>query len=213
MRRDLAFILTPAEMAAADHAAIAGGISGQTLMEAAGWQVARLVRQHFRPRQLLVLCGPGNNGGDGLVAARVWRRWGWPVRVALLGEVAQLRGDAAEMAKRWNAPLPPIDRRMLDSRPLVVDALFGAGLARPLGGFARQLVEELTQRRLDVVAIDLPSGARRQRGNCRRGRSGGHDGNLRRSQARPSAIAGPALLRRDRPDRYRPAGAAQRVPT
>src|SRR5580693_197098 len=94
-------ILSTAQMYQADRFAIESGVSGERLMAAAGWQVARAVRRRFRPRPLLVLCGPGNNGGDGFVAARHLADWGWPVRLALLGERASLKGDAAEMAKRW----------------------------------------------------------------------------------------------------------------
>lgn len=132
-----AILLTTAEMAASDRAAIEAGTSVTELMEAAGWQVARLVRQHYRPRKTLILCGPGNNGGDGLVAARLLSRWGWPVTVAKMNELSLdlLRGD-----------------------PLIIDALFGAGLKRPLEGAVRNIIEEISSRGLPVVAVDLPSG-------------------------------------------------------
>ena len=132
-----AILLTTAEMAASDRAAIEAGTPETELIEAAGWQVARLVRQHYKPRKTLVLCGPGNNGGDGLVAARLLSRWGWPVTIASHTDLSLdlLRGD-----------------------PLIVDALFGAGLKRPLEGAVRSLIEEISARGLPVVAVDLPSG-------------------------------------------------------
>lgn len=132
-----AILLTTAEMAASDSAAIEAGTPAAELMEAAGWQVARLVRQHYKPRKTLILCGPGNNGGDGYVAARLLSRWGWPVTVASLTDLSPdlLHGD-----------------------PLIIDALFGAGLARPLEGEVRAMIEEISARGLPVVAVDLPSG-------------------------------------------------------
>ena len=88
-------LLSVAEMASADRAALAEGIAGEQLMEAAGRAVADALRARLPRGQVVVLCGPGNNGGDGFVAARHLRAAGWPVRVALLGESARLRGDAA----------------------------------------------------------------------------------------------------------------------
>jgi len=153
-----AILLTTNEMAASDRAAIAAGTPGIELMEAAGWQVARLVRKHYRPRRVVVLCGPGNNGGDGFVAARLLSRWGWPVVVGLLGERASLRGDAAHMAALWDGPVHPVSDDLLRGSPLVIDALFGAGLARPLEGAALAIVERVDALQLPVVAVDLPSG-------------------------------------------------------
>ena len=160
MTRDDLHVLTSAEMGASDRAAIAAGTPGTALMEAAGWQVARLIRRNFPRRAVVVLCGPGNNGGDGFVAARLLRRWGWPVRLGLLGDAALLCGDAEIMAKRWQGPIRPADPALLAGNPLVVDALFGAGLARPLEGMALELVREIGRRGLDVVAVDLPSGVK-----------------------------------------------------
>jgi NAD(P)H-hydrate epimerase len=145
-------------MYAADAAAIAAGVSGQTLMESAGWQVAQAIRRRFRPRPVVVLCGPGNNGGDGFVVARLLAGQGWPVRVALLGERGQLRGDAALMAARWRGTVLPLGTEVLSGHPLVVDALFGAGLARPLAGIALAVIEEINARGLETVAVDVPSG-------------------------------------------------------
>lgn len=151
-------LLSTPEMYAADAAAMAAGISGERLMEAAGWQVATAIRQRFRPQPVAVLCGPGNNGGDGFVTARLLDSWGWPVRVALLGDKDRLKGDAALMAARWRGPVAPMTVDILERRPLVVDALFGAGLARPVEGVARGVVDQVAHRRLDSVAIDVPSG-------------------------------------------------------
>lgn len=151
-------LLGIAEMARADALAVAAGVSGEALMEAAGWAVAQEIRRRWALRPTAVLCGPGNNGGDGFVAARLLAAAGWPVKVALLGSVDDLKGEAAVNAARWEGAIEPLDPIILDSDPLVVDALFGAGLTRPLAGQARVVVDELTRRGLDCVAIDVPSG-------------------------------------------------------
>ena len=148
-------LLTVAEMAAADKAAISGGISGETLMEAAGAAVAEAIGERWEPRPVAVLCGPGNNGGDGFVVARHLADAGWTVRLALLGEREALKGDAAIMAGRWDGAVEPLDVNALDGAELVVDGLFGAGLGRPIEGVARKVIEAIA---VDCVAIDMPSG-------------------------------------------------------
>jgi NAD(P)H-hydrate epimerase len=151
-------LLTVEQMYRADAAAAASGIPSLSLMEAAGAAVARVIRQRWRPRRVSVLAGPGNNGGDGFVVARLLADRGWPVTVALLGAVDRLRGDAAVNAGRWSGPLVPLAEPVLDGDPLVVDALFGAGLGRPVDGIAAALIGTINRRRLDCVAVDVPSG-------------------------------------------------------
>ena len=157
-RDDLA-LLTCAEMARADAAAIAAGMPGIDLMEAAGRAVAVAVATHHARQPVVVLCGPGNNGGDGFVAARHLQARRWPVRLALLGERAALKGDAAALASRnWVGEVAPLSLDLLDGRPLVIDALFGAGLARPIEGIAGQLIDRINGEALTTVAVDVPSG-------------------------------------------------------
>jgi NAD(P)H-hydrate epimerase len=142
----------------ADAHAAAHGVPGPVLMEAAGRRVAEAILQRFRPCGVTVLCGPGNNGGDGFVVARRLAERGWRVRLGLLGDRAKLRGDAALMADRWTGEVLPAAPALLDGAGLVVDALFGAGLARDLDGVALDLVRACNAGRAPVVAIDVPSG-------------------------------------------------------
>jgi hydroxyethylthiazole kinase-like uncharacterized protein yjeF len=156
-------LLTPAEMAAADRLAIAGGTPGIVLMEAAGRAVAdEAARMARSAGRIAVLCGPGSNGGDGFIAARLWEARGYRVRLALLGRLENLKGDAAEAARRYaHAPEPAANFDFAEA-DLIVDALYGAGLDRDLTGEARALVERVNAFRRrsgrPVLAVDLPSG-------------------------------------------------------
>lgn len=145
-------------MAKADAFAIASGVSGNALMEAAGRAVAAAVLERHPRRPVLVLCGPGNNGGDGFVAARRLQEAGWSVKVGLLGLRGSLKGDAAWAAGTWSGPVEPLSPALLDGRPLIVDALFGAGLARAIDGIAGEVIDRINADNLTVVAVDVPSG-------------------------------------------------------
>ncbi|AEC19499.1 carbohydrate kinase, YjeF-like protein [Pusillimonas sp. T7-7] len=151
-------LLTTTQMAQADQAAIQSGISGIALMEAAGAAVADAVNSRWGRRPVTILCGPGNNGGDGFVAARHLRDAGWPVRLGLLGGKALLSGDAAHHAQLWGDEVQPLTPALLDGAGLVIDALFGAGLSRPLSGAAATTVAALIECGLPVCAVDVPSG-------------------------------------------------------
>ncbi len=143
-------LLTPEEMAAADRLA---PVPGQALMEAAGRAVSRAVIARFRPGRTLVLCGPGNNGGDGYVAARYLTQRGWPVAVAALAPPR--RGtDAAAAAASWHGPIVPFAAASSTRAALVIDAVFGAGLSRDL---APDIAAVLAAAPV-LVAIDTPSG-------------------------------------------------------
>jgi ADP-dependent NAD(P)H-hydrate dehydratase / NAD(P)H-hydrate epimerase len=151
-------LLTPQQMGEADRLTIACGIAGTVLMENAGRAVADAISRCWPPRAVAVLCGPGNNGGDGFVAARILAERGWPVRLFLLGDRVALKGDAAAAASRWWGAAEPLGVEALDNAELVVDALFGAGLARPIDGVAARVIAALNERGIPVVAIDVPSG-------------------------------------------------------
>ena len=156
-------LLSPVAMGRADRLAMEAGTPGIELMERAGRAVADAVA--FRMalgRRVLVACGPGNNGGDGFIAARILRERGYLVELLLLGEVAALKGDAALAARRWAGATLPFDRgtlsRALTRAHVVVDALYGAGLSRDLDGLSAQAIEAINASGLPVIAVDLPSG-------------------------------------------------------
>jgi NAD(P)H-hydrate epimerase len=152
-------VLSVAEMYRADAASIAAGTPGIALMERAGRAVVAALERRHAARPTLVACGPGNNGGDGFIVARLLAERGWTVRLALLGPKDALKGDAAEAARRWPLPVEALNADALDGQGLLVDALFGAGLARPLEGEAARLVESANRRHdLIRVAVDVPSG-------------------------------------------------------
>jgi hydroxyethylthiazole kinase-like uncharacterized protein yjeF len=151
-------LLTPEEMARADALAIAAGISGSALMENAGRAVADVVAARYPPGRVVVVAGPGNNGGDGFVAARLLAQRGYEVRALLLGDRSRLKGDAADAAARWTGRIEPAQLDGLTGAQIIVDALFGAGLDRPLDGAAKTMVEAINAAKVPVVAVDLPSG-------------------------------------------------------
>lgn len=150
-------LLSGAEMREADAAAVRAGVPSLTLMENAGAAVADEICARFGPRATAVLAGPGNNGGDGWVAARHLKARGWDVWVEHLVPPERLKGDAVEMARRF-------DGRRMAAAPgnpeaaLYVDALFGAGLDRPLDGEALRLARFAPALRERIVAVDVPSG-------------------------------------------------------
>ncbi|HMJ93484.1 MAG TPA: NAD(P)H-hydrate dehydratase [Allosphingosinicella sp.] len=147
-------ILTAAEMRAAEAEAIAAGTPVGTLMERAGIAAAEAIRRFAGPLPALVLCGPGNNGGDGYVVARALREQGMGVRVAA---VAEPRSEAAlEARARWDGPVEGFGEG--ESAPLLIDALFGTGLGRPLDEAVAQRLCNLAGQARVRAAIDLPSG-------------------------------------------------------
>jgi NAD(P)H-hydrate epimerase len=155
-------LISVSQMYKADAAAIAAGVSGAVLMENAGQAIFDAITARWTARPTLVLCGPGNNGGDGFVVARLLREAGWDVELALLGETARLTGDAAYHAAAWTGDVLPFDSSVIDGKSLIVDAIFGAGLSRALDGRAAMMVRAVNravgQGDTEVVAVDVPSG-------------------------------------------------------
>jgi hydroxyethylthiazole kinase-like uncharacterized protein yjeF len=152
-------LLTSAEMAAADRCALALGVAGIDLMENAGRAVADCVSARAPVgTRVVVVAGPGNNGGDGFVAARILAERGFPVRLLLAGEERRLRGDAAEAARRWRGQTETAAPAELADAGILVDALFGAGLDRPVEGLPRDMIVAMNASPAPVIAADLPSG-------------------------------------------------------
>lgn len=160
--KDQHVLLSVQEMVRADQLTIRSGISGEVLMEAAGLAVTRHIMGRYDQVKTLVLCGPGNNGGDGFVIARLLAEAGWSVELALLGPVDKLSGDAAIMAGRWpgtlSGTLLPLTPEIIQDHGLVVDAIFGAGLSRPIDGVVAEVIDRINSLKLNVVAVDVPSG-------------------------------------------------------
>lgn len=167
-------ILTAAQMQSVDRATTEiYGVPSQTLMENAGRSVVAFLRQRFSPieaQEIVILCGKGNNGGDGMVVARMLRELGVQPRVLLLGDPQGLRGDAELNYRRLaeaGLPLAIPDhasweeiKAKLGNPSLVIDAILGTGLSKPLGGFLLEVVKDIAGvcPRAKVVAIDLPTG-------------------------------------------------------
>ena len=146
-------LLAPEEMARADAASPALGAKGPVLMANAGRAVARSIRARFRPCRTLVLAGPGNNGGDGYVAARLLQQDGWPVSLAALAP-PRAGSDAAAAAALWHGPPARFAPETAARAELVIDAVFGAGLARDVDG----IVADSLRAACRLVAVDVPSG-------------------------------------------------------
>ncbi len=152
-------LLSAEEMGRADRLAIDGGVPGLTLMENAGRAVAEDLAWRFPDAgTVTILCGPGNNGGDGFVAARHLIERGYRVRLGYNGDPERLPPDAAANAKRFTGRRDPLSPELLSDADVVVDGLFGAGLARPIEGAFAALIESVNASSLPVVAIDIPSG-------------------------------------------------------
>ena len=151
-------LLTAEQMYVADKLAIEDGTSGIELMENAGHAIVREMVSRLEPGPVAVLCGPGNNGGDGFVVARILSEAGWPTRLALLGDKESLKGDAAHAAETWTKETEPLSKSILEGAHHIVDALFGAGLSRPLSPEIVTIVEAINASSATCVAVDVSTG-------------------------------------------------------
>jgi hydroxyethylthiazole kinase-like uncharacterized protein yjeF len=151
-------VLTTAEMERADRLTIAAGTPGFAVMLSAGQAVAEAAADLVEEGPILVVAGPGNNGGDGFVAAAELAAQGREVSVILMCERDALQGDAGSAARGWKYPVLPFTPQAIGKPALIIDALFGAGLSRPVEGEAREMIEAINANGAPVLAVDLPSG-------------------------------------------------------
>jgi hydroxyethylthiazole kinase-like uncharacterized protein yjeF len=151
-------ILTTSEMERADRLTIAAGTPGFALMLSAGQAVAEAAMELVEEGPILVVCGPGNNGGDGFVAAAELAAQGRDVSVILMCERDALHGDAASAAKGWKYPVLPFNPQAIGKPALIIDALFGAGLSRAVTGEPHDVIAAINANGAPVLAVDLPSG-------------------------------------------------------
>jgi hydroxyethylthiazole kinase-like uncharacterized protein yjeF len=151
-------VLTTSEMERADRLAIAAGTPGFALMMSAGQAVAEAAMDFVDEGSILVVAGPGNNGGDGFVAAAELAARGREVSVILLCERDSLQGDAALAARGWKYPVLPFNPHAIGKPALIIDALFGAGLDRAVKGEPLEMIEAINANGATVLAVDLPSG-------------------------------------------------------
>jgi hydroxyethylthiazole kinase-like uncharacterized protein yjeF len=151
-------VLTSTEMERADRLAIAAGIPGFALMLSAGQAVAKAAMDLVEEGPILVVAGRGNNGGDGFVAAAELAARGREVSVILLCERDSLHGDAALAARGWKYPVLPFNPQAIGHPALIIDALFGAGLNRPVKGEPHDMIEAINANGAPVLGVDLPSG-------------------------------------------------------
>ena len=151
-------VLSAGDTAVCDAFAVEQGVASFSLMQSAGGLLAEEIRRRWAPRPVLIACGPGNNGGDGYICAAHLLEAGWSVTIAAIGDPESLRGDARTAYLAWDGPVQPLEGTDPAAFGLVVDALFGAGLDRPLAGAVAEFCRQLNACDAAVIAVDLPSG-------------------------------------------------------
>ncbi|CDP53654.1 NAD(P)HX dehydratase [Devosia sp. DBB001] len=151
-------LLNPAEMAEADRLTAESGVSYARLMENAGTAVTEAILDRYYQMPVLVICGPGNNGGDGFVVARRLKEKGWPVHLVMHGDRAKLKREAAANADAWTGRIEAFNPDLVSDADMVIDALLGAGLDRDVDGELKTIIEAVNAARKTVVAVDVPSG-------------------------------------------------------
>lgn len=152
-------LVLPSEMAEIDKRAVGSGIDGYRLMSAAGHAIAAAVlRLQPGAKRVAILCGPGNNGGDGYVVARVLRECGVAIGVFSLVDQRSLKGDALTAREDLGGIVEPLEDYRPCSGDVIVDALFGAGLSRRVPAIVDTLAQVAAARRIPIIAVDLPSG-------------------------------------------------------
>ncbi len=163
-------LLTPDQSRRADAWTIEHGTSALALMEAAGRAVAEIIVDYVGTPlevggEIIVLCGPGNNGGDGFVAARHLDEWGYPVRVISVGDDANLPTSAKKMAAQWKGPSTHVGEQPINGAAVIIDSLFGTGLNKTLEGPLAELIDQANDTDAFRLAVDMPSGLDALTGN------------------------------------------------
>lgn len=158
--------LSVEEMRAAEEAVFSRGVQSYALMKRAGLAVAHAARTRYPGRSFLVLAGPGNNGADGFIAAQALLAYGARVEVAAYGNPRKLTGDAARARGEYQGEVGLLAQTEIKGNPVVIDALFGTGLTRPIVGEAAALMRAIAAAKLEVVAVDIPSGVQGDSGEA-----------------------------------------------
>ena len=157
-KNQLTELLSINQMADADKLAISSGASGLSLMEAAGRSVVREIRRRWTRRPVLIFVGPGNNGGDGFVVARILGDLGWPIKVIDVLERGEWTGESKVNAEKWCGKIEKYSGTGISDNTLIIDAIFGVGLARDVDDRITRIFNDIRDQGLLVVAVDIPSG-------------------------------------------------------
>lgn len=163
-------ILTSAEMKQADLAAIESGTPAMTLIRSAAAGLAQVIRSNMPAGRVLFLCGKGNNGADGFIAAEMLRAKGWNIRVACLVKPKELKEDATRCAKAFNGEIESLNSNLsVHSTDLVIDAIFGTGFEGELPPELVILFDKIRSKKIPVIAVDVPSGMNATTGDIAEG--------------------------------------------
>ncbi len=152
-------ILSTEQIYQIEQATLQEGDLGCVLMENAGFSVTQQINHYYKPCRVLVICGPGNNGGDGFVIARLLQEGGWQeVAVMLYGEMDRLKGEAKIAATKYGGDIIPFDYNIVREFDLIIDAIFGVGLNRDIDDVLCDAIDVINRYGKDVVAVDIPTG-------------------------------------------------------
>ena len=132
--------------------------SSYSFMQEAGYQVFKLINANFKTKKIIILCGPGNNGGDGFVAAKYLKKYGYFVTVYNYASTDKYKGDALKALKEFKGDLKPINLFELQKNALIVDAVFGIGLKRDIRGILSKVFRKINKSKNSVLSVDIPSG-------------------------------------------------------
>jgi hydroxyethylthiazole kinase-like uncharacterized protein yjeF len=159
-------ILSTHQMKLAEKAACTGKTNSFTLMQRAGKAVAEEIISRYSKQPVLVLCGTGNNGGDGFIVASTLKKKNWDVTLACAADTHDLQGDASRAADTWRDDIVSFEDLEIPEDGLIVDAVFGTGLSRPVEGQIYETLISLRETECPIIAVDVPSGMNADTGEC-----------------------------------------------